>query len=125
MPFSRQNAFRFQILPSQGLNRFVLTAKFSVFTTHGTYQKQIRNRLTNVHTGTGITHDSTKNGCPTAKWNSRDIIIKSKRQSSSGSRTMPSCFMPSIIILSGRLKRTWRTNSVSYTAGMASSKSLR
>lgn len=67
MPFSRQNAFRFQILPSHGLNRFVQTAKFSVLTAHGTYQKQIRNRLTNVHTGTGITHDSTKKRLPHRK----------------------------------------------------------
>lgn len=64
MPFSRQNAFRFQTLPSQGLNRFVQTVKFSVLTAHGTYHKQIRNHLTNVHTGTGITHDSTKKRLP-------------------------------------------------------------
>lgn len=48
----------------RGSNRFVLTAKFSVLTAHGTYRKQIRNRLTNVHTGTSITHDSTKKRLP-------------------------------------------------------------
>ena len=47
-----------------GAQPVVLTAKFSVFTAHGTYLRQIRNRLTNVHTGTGITHDSTKKRLP-------------------------------------------------------------
>gem|GEM_PF-1386546 len=39
--------------------------------------------------------------------------------------TTPSCFIPSIMIFRGRLKRTWRTWAVCSTAGMASSTSLR
>mgnify|MGYP006974787798 CR=1 FL=1 len=35
-----------------------------------------------------------------------NITIKNKHQSLSGSKTMPSCFIPSIIIFSGRPKRT-------------------
>ena len=43
---------------------------------------------------------------------------------SCGCRTAPSCFLPSIRILSGWSKRTWRTYCVSSTAGIASSISL-
>ena len=43
---------------------------------------------------------------------------------SCGCRTAPSCFLPSIRILSGRSKRTWRTYCVSSTAGIASNISL-
>ncbi len=67
MPVSRRNVFRFQIPPSQGLNRFVLTAKFSVFTAHETYQKRKRNRRTKAQTGAGITHYRKQKRLPTAK----------------------------------------------------------
>ena len=41
-----------------------------------------------------------------------------------GRRIIPSCFIPSIMMRSGRSKRTWRTYCVSSTAGIASKSSF-